>query len=357
MTLRDDIAEQRTVDEAEKEVAELAAALDRANRSLERERKRKADVIAAVERAASDAALAQRLDPTPRPRRDRRRGKNAEVAVLVLSDWQLGKVTPSYDSDVCEERIDRLVDKVIDLVAIQRADHPVKELRVWCLGDMVEGEVIFPGQAYQVDSSTYAQMFRGGRILADLLRRLAPEFERIHTVGVIGNHGRAGRRGDTDLETNWDRVMYRHVAEVLTGRRGLDHLSFSVPEGKGESNWYHVDNIGRYGSLLFHGYNLKGHAGFPWYGLGKKVGGWALGAIPEFTMATERHLDVDFGHWHQPVRVPLNDVMARCNGSTESHNTFAQEQLAAVGRPSQGLRFVHPDKGMVTAEYTVWLDR
>jgi hypothetical protein len=32
------------------------------------------------------------------------------------------------------------------------------------------------------------------------------------------------------------------------------------------------------------------------------------------------------------------------------------EQLAAVGRPSQGLRFVHPDKGIVTAEYTVYLD-
>jgi len=30
--------------------------------------------------------------------------------------------------------------------------------------------------------------------------------------------------------------------------------------------------------------------------------------------------------------------------------------LAAAGRPSQSLVFVHPEKGIVTAEYNCWLD-
>ena len=136
----------------------------------------------------------------------------------------------------------------------------------------------------------------------------------------------------------------------------MEGLSWVIPEGKGESSWFAVDRIGSYSSLLFHGYNLKGNGGMPWYGLQKKVGGWALGAVEEFgasLASKEGTTDVDFGHWHQPTRVTLNRVTARCNGSTESHNTFAQEQLAAVGVPTQGLRFVDPARGRVTAEYTV----
>jgi hypothetical protein len=44
------------------------------------------------------------------------------------------------------------------------------------------------------------------------------------------------------------------------------------------------------------------------------------------------------------------------NGSTESDNTYAQEQLASSGRPSQWLYFVEPTRGRVTAEYCVYLD-
>jgi hypothetical protein len=43
-------------------------------------------------------------------------------------------------------------------------------------------------------------------------------------------------------------------------------------------------------------------------------------------------------------------------GSPESHNEYAREVIAAVGKPSQRLHFIDPEKGRVTAEYTVWLD-
>lgn len=336
------------------EVAELRGALDRALRAHAAEKARTDRLVDAVYRAAHDAALTVTFPDVPPPARDPRPGA-PEVAIIVLSDWQLGKVTPTYNSDVAEERIDALWPLIEEKVLERRQVCPVREARIWALGDMVEGNAIFPGQAWQVDSSTYTQVFRGSRMLGSIVRRAAATFEALRTVGIIGNHGRDGKRGDVDPETNWDRVLYRHTAEVLEGRPGMDHVEWVVPEGKGETNWYHVDRVGRYGSLLFHGYNLKGHAGFPWYGLGKKVGGWALGAIEEFRIAEESQLDVDFGHWHQPTKITLNRVMARCAGSTESHNTFAQENLAAVGRPSQQLRFVRPDTGRVTAEHDLWL--
>jgi hypothetical protein len=52
----------------------------------------------------------------------------------------------------------------------------------------------------------------------------------------------------------------------------------------------------------------------------------------------------------------FNTVQVRISGSPESTNTYAAESLAAVGRPSQALMFVHPGKGIVTAEYNCWLD-
>ena len=43
-------------------------------------------------------------------------------------------------------------------------------------------------------------------------------------------------------------------------------------------------------------------------------------------------------------------------GSPESDNQYAKSFIAAVGKPSQRLMFVDPNKGRVTSEYVCWLD-
>ena len=79
--------------------------------------------------------------------------------------------------------------------------------------------------------------------------------------------------------------------------------------------------------------------------------GWkslaANGLMEDFTHAV-------CGHYHTPTTMYINDTRVWVNGSTESYNTFAQEQLASMGRPSQFCLFVKPNKG-VTAEYLVQL--
>jgi hypothetical protein len=47
--------------------------------------------------------------------------------------------------------------------------------------------------------------------------------------------------------------------------------------------------------------------------------------------------------------------MARANGSTESTNTYALEELASGGSPSQRVMYVDPADGIVTSEFKVWL--
>lgn len=318
-------------------------------RQLDKAKASKDELVEAVHQAAREAADGLSIAPVPVPPKDRRKGK-PEVAVAIISDWQLAKVTPSYNSDVCERRIQKFAAKIAKLTAIQRADHPVRECHIWNLGDLCEGELIFPGQAHRIDASMFRQVsVDGPRILSGFQRSMLSVFDQVYEQDVDGNHGAIGgpSRKEAHPETNLDRMLVENTRLIL---RGEKRFHSADPDPRGERNWYAIDRIGNYSCLLIHGDQVRGgFAGFPWYGLGKKVGGWA-------TSLPEHFDDVALGHFHTPMRVALNRVTARCNGSTESDNTYALEQLAASGRPSQTLLFVEPEGGHVSAEYTVYLD-
>lgn len=270
-----------------------------------------------------------------------------EVAVAVLADWQLGKKTPTYNSEVCRERIAQFGEKIIRITNIQRADHPVRHIRLWAVGDIVEGEDIFSGQSHLIDASLYNQVgVTGPEILRDLILRLLTEFETVHFVGVIGNHGSIGGRArrEYNSETNMDRLLYKIVEHMFAYE---PRVTFDIPDGNGESNFWAVDTIGEYGTLLIHGDQLPPPSSSHTYY--KKVMGWKDGAIPE------PFQDVFMGHYHQNCKMTLGSSILRVSGSPESYNTFAQEVLAVMGRPSQHLQFVHPQHG-VTSEHTIYLD-
>lgn len=312
--------------------------------------KSKEDHLAdAVYRAVKDGveSLNTKYVPVPKPPVDKRKG-GEEVAVAVLADWQLAKITPDYNSLVCEERIEKYAEKVIHLTEIQRQDHPVKHLHIWCLGDIVEGELIFPGQSFLIDGGLYRQItVDGPRIMKNFILKMLENFETVTFVGVIGNHGAIGGRArrDHDPETNADRMLYRILQLMFEKEK---RINFVIPDGRGERNWYAIDSIGNYKSLLIHGDQFGSLSTF--YSFQKKVYGWKVGAIQEeFT-------DVYCGHFHTPTKMTFNTVQMRISGSPESTNTYAMESLAAIGRPSQPLMYVHPERGIVTAEYNCWLD-
>jgi hypothetical protein len=225
--------------ESREQDADLRTTNLRLLRQLDKAKASKEELVDAVYRAATDAARSLVIPPVPRPERDRRRGK-PEVAVAMLSDWQLGKKTPTYSSEICEQRIAAYAAKVASLADIQRADHPVRELRVWLLGDLVEGELIFPGQSHRIDASLYRQVaVDGPRILAGFLRSMLGAFERVHVTAVIGNHGAIGGpvRREMHPETNADTMLYRIVSQIVVDPR----LTWDIADPAGERGWYAID--------------------------------------------------------------------------------------------------------------------
>lgn len=307
----------------------------------------KNEAVVSVYQAAFDAFSNFELPKIKTPTLKSNKHNTPETAVAVFADWQMGKITPTYNTEVLEKRIELYTEKLLEITEIQRLHHNVDNLHVWLLGDIVEGEEIFAGQSHLIDSGLYRQVgINGPRILSKFLMTALENFKTVNVIGIIGNHGAVGgkMRKSHDPETNMDRLLYK-ILELMFVKE--DRISFNIPDGKGERNWYAVDNIGNYSSLLIHGDQLPAPAQY--YGYYKKVMGWKDGAIPE------HFNDVFMGHYHQQFKMTIGSSILRVSGSPESSNTYAQEYFSSMSRPCQHLMFIHPEHG-VTSEYSVWLD-
>lgn len=280
--------------------------------------------------------------------------KAEEIAVMHLSDTQLGKRTATYSSAVGALRIMEYAKKVVEITNVRRSGASIKELRIYMLGDLIEGEQIFPGQAYEIDQVLFEQCVRTApTIFSNMILYLLQHFEKIRVCDVPGNHGRNGRFGNgSSRKTNWDRAVGEIIEMMLMGtkdnpRKELEgRLEFVHVDD--DSAWYIVDYVYDWGYLLHHGDSYSGgFAGFPWYGVAKKSWGW-IDSIPEpwdFNV---------FGHFHTYASAVLNHRIFYCNGTTESSNVYAQQQLAAAGFPCQRLQFVN-DKHGIISDHQVFL--
>jgi len=349
--------ERRTVGqfaEDESKLEELREALITTRARLDRATKSREDLIEAVRKEVRAAVLTIKIPPV-KPFKVDKRPKESETLICVLSDWQLAKTTPTYNSEVAVERLNRFVRKVVKLAEIQRADHPVKHCNVYLIGDLVEGELIFPGQAHRIDASLFRQIFDiGAGALANAIRQLLANFETVHVNGVIGNHGALGGwvSGGSRYyhpETNADAMLYE-VARILL--RDEARLTWAPNIVSNERKWFAVDRVGDFGFLLFHGDQIpttQSWAGIPFYGFLRSLLGWRVGAIPEpFSYSLS-------GHFHVPFQIPYGLSYTHWgNGSLESDNTYAMELRSGRRDPMQWALFCHPKKG-VTAEYKVWL--
>lgn len=314
----------------------------RLKRELDTAREKTLEYMAALRAAVFEASADLKINP-PKARVPKVQAHGTpETACLAVSDLQLGKETPTYNIAVCEERMKLLAEKVIEIAKMQEHHHPVRELHLHLLGDIVEGESIFPGQAHQIHAGLFRQMVDGQRILINLITDLLSFFDNIHVVGVIGNHGALKLKGEVDPETNMDRLLYEVVRSHFTTE---PRVTWDIPSGKGQRNFYAINRIYDWGFMLAHGDQIRGWGGIPFYGALKKALGWAdaISDPWDFLMV---------GHHHTPTRLTYNKRVVIFNGTTESDNEFALEVLAATGHPTQWLGFIHPEHG-VSSEY--WL--
>lgn len=331
---------------AEQRVAELEQTARRLQRQLAQAKAKTADLVDAVYQAANDAAMVTGIpSPVKPPKADKRKG--GEVALLHMTDTHIGAVTPTFNTEIAHERIQKTIAKTVSLTEIQRADHPVDECVLMLGGDHIEQTAQFPNQAWGVDSTTFAQIFNAASFLGEAVLTLLANFRTVRVYSVPGNHGRVGKgKGRASVEyesaTNFDLILY----EIMRGQlKDQDRL-----EWKQSEEWYEIIEIGDYRALLHHGDTIRGFGGnIPAYGILRRHLSWSAGVLPEFH-------DAYLGHFHTPMTLPLTNGTSRVfvTPSLVSDSAYAKEWVGSASVPAQRLNFVHPSRG-VTGEFLLWV--
>lgn len=340
--LDDDLKLQERINELEKSCNQL-------QRQLASAKAKTADLVGAVFRGAKEAAVINGVPkPVPAPKKDKRKA-SGESVLLHLTDVHMGQVTPTFNSDVCRERVHTCVKKTIKLTDIQRADHPVRECVLLLGGDMIENTATFPHQSWEVDGSTFKQVFDAATLIQETILSLLGAFETVRVYEVPGNHGRIGRgKGqmsiDYERSTNWDLIVGRIAREQLEGQKRLD---WKVPD-----SWYQIMEIGKYRALATHGDAIRGFGGnIPAYGILRKCNAWST-FIDDGNWS-----DAYMGHFHTAMTLQMAEgSRVFVTPTVSSDSPFAKEFVAATGKPAQRLHFIDPERGRVTAEYLIWLD-
>ena len=273
------------------------------------------------------------------------RKKHQEVAVVHLTDIHYGKETPTYDIATCERRLAKLCTAVSEITELRRAAAGVNECLILLGGDNIEGEGIFPGQAWETEVDIISQMVKEGpEILANVILSLQNTYPKIRVVGVPGNHGRQHRFNSQ--RHNADSVFYEIIRKIINDGRIDWDLPLDRDKGR---QWYARFNItGRHEGMLIHGDQIRGQLGFPWYGFGKKLAGWKT--APD----TCGFQFLFSGHFHTHAAFELHDSLVLSTGSVESTNCYALENMAASGDPKQRLCFFNESRGLL-ADYPILL--
>ena len=185
-------------------------------------------------------------------------GSQQEVPVLMVSDLQIGKSTPSFNSEVARHRMREYATKASNAIqGRQKQDICITRIHIWLLGDIVEGEDIFPGQAHEIHESLMEQITDAVTMLTEFVQEIHRIFTaKIHITGVVGNHGRLGRKGQYSQASNADKIVYR-MLQLSLGNTSRISYKLPAPADKG---WHVVDVIGNYRCLLVHGDEFGGSA-------------------------------------------------------------------------------------------------
>ena len=332
--------------EQEVELEELRRILRDTQRQLAKHKARNDELAEMALQGAYNAMMALGpIKPVKAPQTGAQRGKQAEVALWHLTDWQGAKQTASYNSQVMRERVLRFANKAAKITEVQRADHPVNDCVIMFGGDMIEGLFNFPGQAFEIDATLFEQYVNVSRLLVDLVTQALGIYKHVTVVAEWGNHGRIGSKRDAvPRADNIDRMCYELARQLLAGEKRVTWQD--CPED------IQRIEIGKYRALLIHGDEV-GRNGFASpMTIVNHCNRWRSGAYPwEFR-------DVYIGHYHTHAEWPLANGQGSVyqTGSTESDNRYAGVMLAASASPSQRLHFIDPQAGRVTANYKVWLD-
>lgn len=159
---------------------------------------------------------------------------DVEEAVLLISDVHIGRVTPTYNLDVFRYRLETLRENLIKVKRIINRSYKLPVLNIFFLGDIIDGENVYPSQAYKQECDADDAMDLAVKSFSEFILGLFGDgrkrFEKIKVWTVEGNHGRVGKRNSE--KTNYDRIFYKRLADRFADSKRVEVML--------SKNWYNL---------------------------------------------------------------------------------------------------------------------
>ena len=242
---------------------------------------------------------------------------DVEECVLLISDTHIGRCTRSYNSDIFRARLRNLRDNLFKVKQIINRSYKLPVLNIFFLGDIIDGEDIYPSQPYKQDLDADDQLDLAVNEFSNFIRAMLPanskrRFKEIKVWCAQGNHGRAGRRKSE--KTNFDRVFYKRLADRFEQNSNV-HINLA-------DEWYNIAEVYGHKYLLFHGDGIYMYQSIPWYGIIQRAMRLKSGGIDENSFDV-----VCLGHFHTVGDQFWNDIRVLLNGTFVTDDDFAQKRL------------------------------
>lgn len=68
------------------------------------------------------------------------RRTSPETQALVLGDWHMGEITPTFNPEVAGKRLDTLFQSTMRITELHRHIYPINDLVIFVVGDMTHGD-------------------------------------------------------------------------------------------------------------------------------------------------------------------------------------------------------------------------
>lgn len=282
------------------------------------------------------------INPDPMVYHSPEMGKVVESPCSVVAhhtDGHLGKVQDAeeiegfneYDPDICKRRSMMFMKKLIEWTDIHRSAYKIDELVIIDTGDQISGD-IHPDLRVSNAFPVPVQVCEAGTLLADMVHYVAPYFNKVRIEYITeDNHSRLQKKPqarEAGLNT------FNYIVAFIAKQRLEKHSNIEFNIYPKFSQVVEVQGR-RY--LCTHGHEIRGWAGFPYYGIERKAG---REAIRRMMTDMNKFDKIILGHFHSPLAHPWYWIGGSLSG-TDAYD----HKNGRHAEPSQAAWMVHPKHG------------
>lgn len=315
----------------------------------ELERKLKSERDQTGEQRIINLSLTEAIRAAAPPKMAYKPGKKSGAPithVLQLTDLHNGEVTRKdevdgfgeFSPEIFTRRLEKLAECVINVTNVKRAGYNIPHLHILGTGDYVSGDI---HEELKVTNAYPApvQAVRAGLDIGAMIALMAPHFEKVTCDFItLDNHGRMTRKNQAAEggENNWGFVVAHIIQQYLSRFQNIAvriHAKASA-----------LVPIGSEKYLLFHGHQIKGWAGLPYYGFDRRV---AMEAVKRMGFPETGFTKLLCGHYH----TAFDGMHWMIGGSLSGTNAF-DHSCGRHAPAHQTSWLVHPKHGQF--DWTRW---